>query len=224
MGRWRCASVIGGGRVLLCLSRGRTDVPLAKYSAGGRSNGAGSIGLVRPSRCPAARMGDLRGRASLCWPPTRRAPSGARLWAVGRPPCVGRSDEGARRRPGLAPAPLVGSMGGTAPTAAPPPAGCSPLACPLSLTCRSHLVLDHEDHEVLDKFSVSRLRRARGGRGRAVPSTVHGAPLVRRAAACRRRRRRRAFPLASGQAAPCVTPAGLIRKLAVKLRALQRSA
>ncbi|EFN52659.1 hypothetical protein CHLNCDRAFT_138594 [Chlorella variabilis] len=42
---------------------------------------------------------------------------------------------------------------------------------------RSHLVLDHEDHEVLDKFSVSRLRRARGGRGRAVPSTVHGAPL-----------------------------------------------
>ncbi|KAL4855536.1 Chloride channel protein A [Chlorella vulgaris] len=42
---------------------------------------------------------------------------------------------------------------------------------------RSHLVLDHEDPSVADKFTVSRLRRARGGRGRGVPSAVHGAPL-----------------------------------------------
>jgi hypothetical protein len=37
-------------------------------------------------------------------------------------------------------------------------------------------MLDHEDPSVASKFT---LRRARGGRTRSVPSSVHGAPLVR---------------------------------------------
>jgi chloride channel 7 len=35
-------------------------------------------------------------------------------------------------------------------------------------------MLDHEDPSVASKFT---LRRARGGRTRSVPSSVHGAPL-----------------------------------------------
>ena len=38
-------------------------------------------------------------------------------------------------------------------------------------------MLDHEDPSVVDKFSVSRLRRSMRGSNRAVPSAVHGAPL-----------------------------------------------
>ena len=45
--------------------------------------------------------------------------------------------------------------------------------------CRTHLVLDHEDPSVADKFSVSRLRRSMHGRNRTVPSAEHGAPLVK---------------------------------------------
>lgn len=39
-------------------------------------------------------------------------------------------------------------------------------------------MLDHEDPSVADRFSVSRLQRSMQGRNRAVPSSVHGAPLV----------------------------------------------
>ncbi|KAI7845409.1 hypothetical protein COHA_001114 [Chlorella ohadii] len=41
---------------------------------------------------------------------------------------------------------------------------------------RSHLMVDHEDRSVADKFSVSRLRRSMRGSNAAVPSSVHGAP------------------------------------------------
>ena len=49
-------------------------------------------------------------------------------------------------------------------------------------TRRSHLLLNHEDPSVAERFSVSRLRRARGSNAGPVPSAVHGAPLVRAAA------------------------------------------
>lgn len=55
----------------------------------------------------------------------------------------------------------------------PPPAAAAP-----SNQRRSHLMLDGNDPQVADKFSMSRLRRSMHGR-RPVPSSVHGAPLVR---------------------------------------------